>query len=124
VKNIKVDCKAAKLHFLHSTGWSASEGTPVATYVMRLANGKTHQFTVLYGIHVTDWVNQADPKDSSASVIAWAGRSPATDSQTVLHVYKTQWVNPEPDQTITSLDFLSTNNDPAPFLIAITAEIP
>ena len=27
-----------------------------------------------------------------------------------------------PDQTITSIDFVSANSDPAPFLIAITAE--
>jgi hypothetical protein len=124
VKNIKVDQKATRLHFLHSTGWSASDGTPVATYVMHMANGKSQQFTVLYGTHVADWVAQADPKDSKNSMVAWSGKSPANDTQTVIRVYKTQWINPDPDQVITSIDFLSANLDPAPFLIAITAENP
>jgi hypothetical protein len=124
VKNIKVDQKAKKLHFLHSTGWSAGDGTPVCSYVIRYANGKTHNFTVQYGTHVVDWVNQAEPQDSRTSMIAWSGRSPANNSQALLHVYKTEWTNPDPDETIASLDFVSANLDPAPFLIAITAENP
>jgi hypothetical protein len=123
VKNIKVDQKAERLHFLHSTGWSAPDGTPVCTYVMRMANGKSYEFTVRYGEHVSDWVSNGDPT-SMDSKVAWAGKSPANDSQTVLRVYKTQWKNPEPDQPIVSIDFLSANLDPAPFLIAITAENP
>jgi hypothetical protein len=124
VKNIKVDQKATRLHFLHSTGWSAPDGTPVCSYVMHMANGKTHEFIVRYGDHVSDWVANADPKDAKDSMVAWAGKSPANDTGAVLRVYKTQWINPEPDQTIASIDFLSANLDPAPFLIAITAENP
>ncbi len=122
-KDIKVDQKAAKVHFLHSTGWSAPDGTPVATYVMHLANGHSHEFTILYGDHVTDWVAwQPQPKDRDNSVVAWAGTSPTTGGQTTLHLFKTQWVNPEPDQPITKIDYIASNLDPAPFLVAITAE--
>jgi hypothetical protein len=122
-KDIKVDQKASRVHFLHSTGWSAPDGTPVATYVMHLANGHTHEFTVLYGEHVTDWVAwQPQPKDRDNSIVAWAGTSPATGGQGTLHLFKTQWMNPEPDQTITKIDYIASNLDPAPFLVAITAE--
>jgi type II secretory pathway pseudopilin PulG len=121
VNNIKVDQKAGKLHFLHSTGWSAPDGTPVCNYVVHYANGKTETFTVKYGDHVIDWVNQAAPQDT-ASIVAWSGRSPVNNSQTQLQIYKTVWTNPQPDQTITSIDFVAANQDPAPFLIAITAE--
>lgn len=122
-KDIKVDQKAARVHFLHSTGWSAPDGTPVATYIMHLANGHTHEFTILYGEHVVDWVAwQPRPKDRDNSVVAWAGTSPATGGQTTLNLFKTQWINPEPDQTITSIDYVASNLDPAPFLVAITAE--
>lgn len=124
VRNIKVDQKATRLNFLHSTGWSASDGTPVCTYVMHMANGKTHDFVVRYGDHVSDWIAQRDPNDAKASMVAWSGKSPANDTGTAVRIYKTQWINPEPDQTITSIDFLSANLDPAPFLIAITAENP
>jgi hypothetical protein len=121
VNNIKVDQKAARLHFLHSTGWSAGDGTPICDYVIHYGNGKTETFTVKYGAHMIDWVNQAAPQDSN-SIVAWSGRSPVNNSQTLLQVYKTQWTNPNPDEPITSIDFVSSNNDPAPFLIAITAE--
>ncbi|HEY6227089.1 MAG TPA: hypothetical protein VI282_08210 [Verrucomicrobiae bacterium] len=123
VNNIKVDQKAARLNFLHSTGWSASDGTPVCDYVIHYANGKTETFTVRYGDHIVDWVNQNGPHDSS-SVVAWSGRSPVNNSQTLLQVFKTQWTNPNPDQPIASIDFVCADNDPAPFLIAITAENP
>jgi hypothetical protein len=122
-KQIKVDQKATRLHFLHSTGWSAPDGTPVASFIVRLANGHTHEFTILYGDHVTDWVAwQPQPKDRDNSVVAWAGTSPATGGQTTLHLFKTQWANPEPDQPISSIDYVASNLDPAPFLVAITAE--
>ncbi|HEV8544093.1 MAG TPA: hypothetical protein VGR78_17010 [Verrucomicrobiae bacterium] len=125
VKNITVDRKAKKLHFLHSTGWSAPDGTPVATAVIHLANGKTHEFTFLYGDQLVDWVALGPPpRDHDNSVVAWTGHSQATGGQTTLHLFKTQWINPEPDQTIASVDYLSANLDPAPFLIAITAENP
>lgn len=123
-RDIKVDQKAARLHFLHSTGWSAPDGTPVATYVMHMANGKTHEFTVNYGDHVADSVAwQPSPREGN-SIVAWTGTSPATGGQTTLNIFKTQWTNPEPDQAITRIDYIANNNDPAPFLIAITAEAP
>lgn len=125
IRNVKVDQKAKKLHFLHSTGWSAPDGTPVATAVIHMADGKTHEFTFLYGDHMTDWVAwEPRPRDADNSVVAWTGRSPATGGQTALHLFKTQWINPEPDQVIASVDYLGSNLDPAPFLIAITAETP
>jgi hypothetical protein len=54
--------------------------------------------------------------------VAWSGNSPATGGGTTLNLFKTQWVNPDPTQTITRIDFIAANNDPAPFLIAISAE--
>ena len=123
VRNLHVDRKATRLHFLHGTGWSASDGTPIAEVTVRLANGEKHQFDILYGDHVYDWVaSGVQPKDSANSQIVWTGRSPATGNSTLLHVYKTQWVNPKPDQPISTIDYVGANNDPAPFLIAITAE--
>lgn len=125
VKNIKVDQKAKRLHFLHSTGWSAGDGTPVATFVMRMANGHTHEFTLEYGVHVLDWVAwQPQPKDRENSSVAWAGTSAATGGQATIHLFRTQWTNPDPGETIASIDYVGSNLDPAPFLVAITAEAP
>jgi hypothetical protein len=121
-RNIKVDQKASRLHFLHATGWTAPDGTPVATFVIHLANGQSHEFTIEYGQHITDWVAfRPNPKERD-SIVAWSGTSPATGGQDTLNLFKTEWVNPDPDQPITRIDYISANNDPAPFLIAITAE--
>jgi len=125
VRNIKIDQKAKRIHFLMGTGWSAQEGAPVATFVIRQGNGQQHQFNLLYGTHITDWVSQdMDPRDSKTSMLAWSGRSPATDGQSLLHIHKVQWINPSPDEPVASIDFLGSNADPAPFLIAITVEKP
>jgi hypothetical protein len=121
-RNIDVNQKAARLQFLHGTGWSASDGTPVATYVIHLANGKTHEFTVAYGDHLFDWVSGQPAPREPDSVVAWSGNSPATGGGTALNLFKTHWTNPEPDQTITKIDYVAAYNDPAPFLVAITAE--
>jgi hypothetical protein len=122
-KGIKVDRKAKKLHFLHGTGWSAPDGTPVATAVIHMSGGKTHEFTFNYGDHLLDWVAwEPQPKDRETSMVAWTGKSPATGGQMTLHLFKSQWVNPEANETITSIDYIASNLDPAPFLIAITAE--
>lgn len=123
VKGIKVDQKATRLHFLHSTGWSASEGTPMASFVIHYANNKTQEFTLQYGVHAIDWVHDGSPRDTG-TMEAWKGKSPANDSQAVLHIYKTMWNNPEPGELITTIDYVSANLDPAHFLIAITAENP
>ena len=123
-RDIKVDQKAKRLHFLHATGWTAPDGTPVASFVIHLANGKSHEFTVNYGDHIFDWVSgQPTPREGD-SVVAWSGTSPATGGQATLHLFKTQWTNPDPDQPIARIDYMAANNDPAPFLIAITAEAP
>lgn len=123
VRGIKVGRKTPQVHFLQSTGWSAGEGTPIASFVFNYANGEKRQFTVLYGVHVLDWVVPGQPVDKKNSVLAWAGKSPVTEQQgTELRIYKTVWKNPLPDETIETIDYISSMNDPAPFLIAITTE--
>lgn len=123
VKGIKIGRKTPRLHFLHGAGWTAPEGTPVASFVVHFENGEKSQINWLYGIHVLDWVvTDSEPKDKKMSVLAWTGTSPATEGQMALRLYKTEWANPNPDQPVKTLDYLSGNADPAPFLIAITAE--
>ncbi len=39
-----------------------------------------------------------------------------------VRVYQMTWLNPWPELELTSLDFKSTLENPAPFLIAITVE--
>ena len=119
-KNIKIDQKAARLHFLNGTGWSAATGSPVCNYVIRYASGKSETFTLRYGANLIDWAKPGEIQDPQASTLAWSGPSPV--NQIELRLYKTQWTNPNPDETIASIDFISANNDPAPMLIAITAE--
>jgi len=88
---------------------------------MRYTTGEPKEFTIRYGEHTADWTKEVDPTDTEASMVAWSGPSPVSDKIT-LRVYKTQWTNPDPEKTIASIDFISANSDPAPFLIAITAE--
>jgi hypothetical protein len=123
IRRVKVDQKASRLSILQGTGWNAPDGTTIATLIVHYANGQKTEFAIKYGSHVIDWVSQdSEPKDPATSVLAWTGKSPTTGGQMVLHLYKIQWTNPNPDQPIATLDYLAADEDPAPFLIAITAE--
>lgn len=126
VKGIRVNRKCSALHFLHSTGWSVPEGTRIGHYRVVYAGGDERQIPIAYGLDVRDWHlgNNASPgPDPTNSVVAWMGKSPATQAQGVtLRLFKTSWENPLANLRIETVDYVSAMTNCAPFLIAITAE--
>ncbi|MBI2927781.1 MAG: AAA-like domain-containing protein [Verrucomicrobia bacterium] len=124
VKGIKVGQRCRAIHFLHGTGWRVENGTPVALFVVRYADGRLQAIPILYGRDVRDWWAQADETvDSPGPVVAWTGANAATAAAgRALRIYQTTWPNPFPDVEVASLDFFSTMSESAPFVIAITVE--
>jgi outer membrane lipoprotein-sorting protein len=121
VRGIPIGLKCRRLHFLHGTAWSAPDGTQVGHYVMHFANGQTRAFPVLYGYDVRDWlVRRNEPAaETTGAAVAWTGSGGFGGRR---RLYRSTWENPLPDVEITSVDYLASMADPAPFLIAITAE--
>jgi hypothetical protein len=121
VRGILVGQKCRRLHFLHSTGWNAPDGTLIGSYVIRYAEGQRRIVPIYYGFDVRDWWPQGTepPAALTGLLVAWHGPSKLGDER---RLYKSTWENALPQVEISTIDYVSNMAAPAPFLIAITAE--
>lgn len=120
VTGIKVNQACRHLQFLYGTGWRAREGTPVAAFIIRYADGRQETIPLVYGEDLRDWNAVSDPSTKlTRGKIVWRARNDANFS---VRLFQLSWLNPAPEAEIATLDFVSAMADPAPFLIAVTAE--
>jgi len=124
VTGIRIGQKCQRLHFLQATAWDALFGTVIGRYQVNYTNGETREIKLIFGQNIRDWwffPTQRQP--TSAAVLAWQGSNPASRAVGMaVRLYEMSWVNPLADVEIASIDFISTMEKPAPFLIAITGE--
>ncbi len=120
VEGIVVGRKASKLGFLHGCGWASERGTVVAKYVVHYANGESREIPVTYGEDVRDWWSN-DPDSGGSLKPAWSGENTAISGGPPKSIYVKIWENPLPDVEIRAVDYVSTQSNSAPFLIALTA---
>ena len=125
VRNIAVQRKCRRIHFLHGTGLTVEDGTPVARYIVQYQGGAQRIIPVRYGEHVRDWWrwNLNEPEGVTLAKIVHLPPNPASvATKTGLRAFVLTWENPKPNDPITSLDFVSEMTDCAPFLLGITVE--
>jgi hypothetical protein len=124
VKDIQVNQKCRRLHFLQGTQWRVADGTRIGSYVLHYAGGAQAELPIVYGQQVRDWWSSGSEElEAKAARVAWKGSNAATERQNVsLRVFDNACNNPHPEQQIQSVDFVSSMTDSAPFLIAITLE--
>ena len=126
VKGIPVSQKCRRLHFLHATGWGKpkDEGKQIGSYVVHFATYEIKlEIPIYYGRSVRDWHVQAgEPPPEKDLKEVWRGANEFTKGRQSLRLFETTWENLVPDIEIETLDYVSAMADPAPFLIAITAE--
>jgi len=117
---IKVRQTCSQLHFLQAAGWQTRDGTPIGSYVVHYADGRQQIIPIIYGEDVRDWNSNADPStELRRSTLVWSATNKASYH---VRLFKSTWLNPWPETEITSIDYLSTVSESAPFLIALTAE--
>lgn len=119
VTGIAAGLQADTLHFLHGCGWAAPNGTAIGKYVIHYANGQMRTIPIIYGTHLQDW--WADSAGTTLDV-AWSGPNHSASDGSNISIYQMAWPNPLPSLEIASIDYQSEVEEPAPFLIAITAE--
>lgn len=118
VADIRVDRRARALHFLHTCAWGRPDGIEAATYVIHYEDGAEQQVPVRVGVEIADWY--LDPTLLPYAQVAWKGH--IQDKPGPIGVYAMRWVNPYPEKVISSIDFVSMQEDPVPVLIALSAE--
>ena len=124
VTGIPANRKATSIHFLQGTAWDALYGTVIGRYQVNYANGKTREVKIVFGRTVRDWwFPSTQPQLTMGAAVAWQGSNPASRQLGMaVRIYKFTWINPLPDVEIKSINFESTMEKPAPFLLAITLE--
>ena len=127
VKGIPVHQKCAQLHFLHAAAWGKQndEGKLIGSYVVHFAvQNMLLQVPIVYGQTVRDWHEWSGEKPAPQDlVVAWRGVNGVSKrSNSFIRLFRTTWANPAPELEIESIDFVSSDQNPGPFLVAITVE--
>lgn len=127
VRGIPVQQKCQRLWFLHAAGFgtTADEGKQIGKYVVHFATNQMRlEIPIRYGHEVRDWHTlPGEPPAPEELIVAWRGENPFSRRQgRTIRLFLTLWKNVAPDLEIESIDYVSSMAEPAPFLVAITAE--
>lgn len=111
---IKIKSKAQIIYFLTACGWNTSIGEKVAFITVRYRQGGLYlDIPVRFKQETAGWWH---PEKIANADIAWRGQSGSAD----VGVYSFGWINPNPEQEIDSITFVSTNSAAVPAFIAAT----
>ncbi len=120
ITGIRIDQRCRELHFLHGAGWTELDGVRIGSYIIHYADGQEQTIPIVYGEDVRDWNGSSDNSSRlTRGVIVW---KEINNAKYNVRLFAGTWINPAPEKTIASLDFVSTMSRSAPFLIALTAE--
>lgn len=127
LKGIPVRQKCQQLHFLHAAGFGRAEdeGKQIGSYVVHFAtNPMRIEIPIYYGQAVRNWHQlPGEPEAGKELQVAWTGENAVSQrAGRSIRLFLTTWTNLAPGLELESVDFVSSMANPAPFLIAITAE--
>ncbi|HTL55397.1 MAG TPA: hypothetical protein VL361_06935 [Candidatus Limnocylindrales bacterium] len=137
-KGIRLGQTCKRLHLLHGASF-VSSGPPkpretIAALVLHYADGSSKQIDIISGEHVLDWwgplmstgINPLDRLTSAPGTeLAWTGTNPLLARLRPgwsLRLYKSTFDNPQPQLSLTSIDYVSKLTEAAPFLVGLTIE--
>lgn len=117
VTGIAIGAKARALHFLHTCAWGGAGGE-AAAYIVHYEDGTAVRVPLHVGVELADWY--VEPKPLPAARVAWRGY--IADKPGAIGVYAMRWVNPYPEKTIATVDFVSACREPVPVLMGVSVE--
>ena len=122
VSGIRIDQRARKLHFLQASYYAGGVvGTKIAFIEVHYQSGRpAERYYFETGENTGDWWHFVWMAPPTEAKIVWHGQ--AADTGQAVSLFEATWENPHPDDPITYLDYKSTMQQPAHFIIAITAE--
>jgi len=133
VTQLKVDCTANVLFFLHTFNTSGQwrpakptdSGPVVLKYVVHYADGQKAEIPVRLHDGIDHWIVR-NPAGLRNAAVAWSARFPGDSSEEEAVVYQFSWINPHPEQVIQSIDMSygpEGEKFGAPVLLAVTAGV-
>jgi hypothetical protein len=129
IRGIQIGKACSKLYLLHGAGGVFdADGVTIGKLVLHYADQSVREIEIKNGVHVRDW--WGDPKQTISatnSALVWTGSNPALkqyggEKPGSLRIYMTRFNNPQPDLSVTSLDYASAMENSSPFLLALTIE--
>jgi len=117
VNGIVANCKADKLWFLQSECWAtnAKYKEVQARYMIHYSDGSSEVFPLREGVEIADWW---DMKPLAAARAGWTGRNGV---HAPVGMYVTEWTNPHPDKTISTIDIEGNITGAQLVVVGITA---
>jgi hypothetical protein len=133
VRGIVIGRQCGRLHLLEGADHVPAPGQKIARLVLHYQDGEQSEIAIVSGEQVQDWwgpvyntdAGNARYTTSPGTELAWAGGNPAIrerEPEFSLRLYRSTFANPHPELKVTSLDYLSTGTDAAPFLVGLTVE--
>jgi outer membrane protein assembly factor BamB len=117
---LAVGRRADAVYFLHDVSW-AKEGVELFRYVIRYDDGPAVELPIVGGLHIWDWTQGLEARFPRA----FKGLRPSVATTLRgerfphLNVYLLEWVNPHPDKSIATIDFVAAGRG-VPVLMGIT----
>jgi hypothetical protein len=132
ITNIVIGHSFKKLHLLHSAFHIDSPGAnrTFAKLILHYADGSQSELELVGGVHALRCTCRAVPPflpmlQQPQTELGWLGNNPylkQNNPNGMLHLYRATLDNPKPETTVTGIDFLSTMDGPAPFMVGLTIE--
>ena len=126
VEGIKVGGRCQRLHLLHGTAGTTTEGAPCAVLTLHYADGSTAELAINYGEHLRDWWNwnakEPTALDPGTEIAWWGDNDFARARKCRLRVYRSTFANPKPDQVIETIDYGKQTPRCNPFMMGLSIE--
>ena len=104
-----------RMHFLHSAGHTGrGKGNPILTYIVTYEDGTQTHIECRNKMEIANWWHL---KPIENAQVAWSGSNLATSK---VQVYLFTWQNPQPMNSIRSIEMVGDHNA-TPTILAITA---
>ncbi len=122
---IRVGREFEELHLIHHSAYADVEGQTVARVRLNYADGTTHEFPILHGGHVRDYLRKGGEEkellsDPTTKVI-WRGPLVGEDKPDMsVRLFNSVLVNPYPHKVVETLDILSARHWATYVLVAAT----
>jgi RNA polymerase sigma factor (sigma-70 family) len=112
-----------RLHALHGTTWFERQGREIGAFVLHYVNGEVAELPIVFGEHLRGENPRFDPKSECPNgQLVWGAGSSADPADKRPRLYKTMFVNPNPELEVVQIDYVSKVTRCGPLLVALTVE--